>query len=146
MPARSKNGRFQRTTTRRRRSPQKTNLMAVLESVMLANAVTQGAFNTDIREFITGVTSKGYRPGSDGSSVLTLPELLGAGPGGIGGNYAQGLDLQSVLKSNIQDNGARMLMQLIAIPIAFRVGAKLLKKPRAQANRLLKQTGMGVKV
>jgi len=120
--------------------------MTVLESVMLANAVSQGAFNSDIREFLTGVTAKGYRPGSDGSSVITLPELLGAGPGGIGGNYSAGLDLQSVLKSNIQDNGAKMLMQLIAIPIAFRVGAKLLKKPRAQANRLLRQASLGVKV
>jgi hypothetical protein len=120
--------------------------MSVLESLMLANSVTQGAFNTDLKEFFTGVTSKGYRPGSDGSRVLTLPELLGAGPGGIGGNYAEGLDLQTVLKENIQENGAKMLMQLVAIPIGFRVLSRLLKKPRSQANRLLRQTGMAVKV
>jgi len=120
--------------------------MTVLESVLLANAVTEGAFNTDIREFLTGVTAKGFAPGRDGSRTLTLAELVGFGPGGIGGNYSAGLDLQSVLKSNIQDNGAKMLMQLIAIPIAFRVGAKLLKKPRAQANRLLRQASLGVKV
>jgi len=120
--------------------------MTVLESALLANAVTEGAFNTDIREFLTGVTAKGYAPGKDGSRTLTLPELVGLGPGGIGGNYSAGLDLQSVLKSNIQDNGAKMVLQLVAIPIGFKVLSRLLKKPRAQANRLLKQTGMGVKV
>jgi len=113
---------------------------------LLANTVSQGMFNTDLKEFLTGMTKGGYRPGSDGSRVLTLPELLGAGPGGIGGNYAEGLDLQTVLKENLQENGLKMLFQLAAIPIGFKVASKLLRRPRAQANRLLKQTGMGVKV
>ena len=105
--------------------------MSVLESALLANTVTQGVFNTDLKEFLTGVTSKGYRPGTDGSRVLTLPELLGAGPGGIGGNYAEGLDLQTVLRDNLRENGAKMLMQLALIPIGFKVASKVLRKPRS---------------
>lgn len=117
-----------------------------MESGLMANAVTEAAFNTNIKEFLTGVTEKGYRPGSDGSSVITLPELLGAGPGGFGGNYSADLNFGKVLQANLKDNGAKLLISLIVIPAAFRVGSKLLKKPRAQANRLLRETGMGVKV
>ena len=145
MP-RQKNGRFAKSTTRRRRSTPKTNLLTLMESALLANSVTEAAFNTNIKEFLTGVTDKGYRPGSDGSSVITLPELLGAGPGGIGGNYAEGLNFGKVLKSNIKDNGAQLLVSLIVIPAAFRIGSKLLKKPRAQANRMLRMSGLEVKV
>ena len=121
--------------------------MSVAESALLANAVTKGLFNTDIQEFLTGKVNGQYKPGADGSTVLTLPELLGAGKGGIGGNYSAGWDLQSVLKHNLQENGARMLMSLVLVPVAFRMGSSLLRKPRRQANALLKQVGVtGVKV
>jgi len=122
--------------------------MSVAESLLLANAVTKGAFNTDLQEFFTGKVNGQYKPGADGAWTLTLPELLGAGPGGVGGNYGtyQG-GLTGVLKDNLQNNGAQLLMSLVVIPMAFKVGGSLLKKPRRQANALLKQVGVtGVKV
>ncbi len=123
--------------------------MAAAESLLLANAVTKGAFNVDIQEFFTGKVDGRYRPGTDGGQVVTLPELLGAGPGGIGGNYGSNFPggLPQVLKHNLSENGAQLLMSLVVIPMAFKVGGSLLKKPRRQANALLKQVGVtGVKV
>ena len=123
--------------------------MTVAESLLLANAVTKGAFNVDVQEFFTGKVDGRYRPGTDGGQVVTLPELLGAGPGGFGGNYGSNFPggLPQVLKHNLQENGAQLIMSLIVIPIAFKVGSSLLKKPRRQANALLKQVGVtGVKV
>ena len=81
--------------------------------------------------------------------VVTIPELLGAGPGGFGGNYGTNFPggLPQVLKHNLQENGAQLIMSLIVIPIAFKVGSSLLKKPRRQANALLRQVGVsGVKI
>ncbi len=123
--------------------------MAVAESALLANAVTKAAFNTDIQEFLTGKVNGEYKPGRDGSQVLTLPEIIGAGPGGFGGNYGSSYPggLAQVLKMNLQDNGAQLLMSLVLIPVAFRMTSSLLKKPRRQANALLRQVGVtGVRV
>jgi hypothetical protein len=120
--------------------------MAVAESALLASAVTQGMFNTNIIEFVSGVTEKGFRPGTDGSYVLTLPELLGIGPGGVGGNYSPAVasagGLTKVVKDNVMNNGLMLGAQLIGIPIAFRIGTKLLKKPRSTANKLLREVGL----
>ena len=123
--------------------------MSVAESALLANAVTKAAFNTDLQEFFTGKVNGQYKPGRDGSQVLTLAELLGAGPGGVGGNFGSNYPggLPQVLKMNLQDNGAQLLMSLVLIPIAFKVGSSMLKKPRRQANALLRQVGVsGVKI
>jgi len=125
--------------------------MALAESILIANAVTQGFANTNVMEFVTGVVDGQYKPGTDGSRVLTIPELLGAGPGGVGGNYSSAYaakgGLIPVLKDNLKDNGAIMAAQVIGIPIAFKVAGSLLKKPRRQVNSIMKQIGLdGVKV
>ena len=122
--------------------------MQVAESALILNAMTDGLFNSSIVEFFTG----GAKPGSDGSLKVTLPELFGAGPGGVGGNYhssyGTGLTgLANVTKKNLQDNGVKMAMQLVGIPIAFRVFGSLAKRPRRQVNSIMKQIGLdGVKV
>jgi len=124
--------------------------MSVLESYLLANAVSRGVAGVDLTTFM-GITNN-FPGGSNSSWEITARELLQSvtgqaeGVGGGYGDYAKPGGLQMAVKKNLRDNGPQMLMSLIAIPIAFRVGSKLLKKPRAQANRLLRQTGVGVKV
>lgn len=107
-------------------------------------------FKTNLAEFITGRVNGQYKPGSDGSSVLTLPELLGAGPGGIGGNYGSsaGYDsLGAVLMSNLKQNGIKMAASIVIIPMVANVAKKVLRKPvLLPANRLLKSTGLDVKL
>jgi hypothetical protein len=122
--------------------------MQVAETALILNAVTDGVFNASLPDFISG----GGSPGTDGSLKVTLPELFGAGPGGFGGNYhssyGKGFSaLGKVAKKNLQDNGVKMAMQVIGIPIAFRIAGSLLKKPRRQMNSIMKQIGLdGVKV
>ena len=107
-------------------------------------------FNTNLVEFLTGRVNGNFRPGADGSSVLTLPELLGAGPGGIGGNYGSspGYDsLSAVLASNFKKNGMKMATAIVVIPMVANVAKKVLRKPvLLPANRLLKTTGLDVKL
>jgi hypothetical protein len=126
----------------RRRKKPATNLLGILESYLLATAVTKGLANASIPEFI-GLTGKGVggRPyGADSGENWTIPEVLKFGTDGSAyGNYGS---LQNAIKSNLKVNGAMMASQLIGIPIAFRIGAKLLKKPRRQVNSIMRQIGI----
>jgi hypothetical protein len=126
----------------RRRKKPATNLLGILESYLLATAVTKGLANASVPEFI-GLTGKGVAGrayGSDGSLNWTIPEVLKFGTDGSAyGNYGS---LQNAIKSNLKVNGAMMASQLIGIPIAFRIGAKLLKKPRRQVNSIMRQIGI----
>jgi hypothetical protein len=126
----------------RSRTAKNVNILNIGESALLANAVTQGLFNVNLMDFVRG--TKNY--GSDGSSVMSLPELLGFGSSKFGGNYATGRTFQTQIVQNFKDNGMTMATSLILIPIGFTVASKLTKKPRATANKLLKMTGLGVKV
>ena len=127
----------------RRRKKPATNLLGILESYLLATAVTKGLANASVPEFI-GLTGKGVAGrayGSDGSLNWTIPEVLKFGVDGPAyGNVAG--DLPTVIKTNLQRNGAMMAGQLIGIPIAFRIGAKLMKKPRRQVNSIMRQIGI----
>ena len=98
-------------------------------------------------DFFTGRTDGVYKPGADGSTRLTLPELFGAGPGGIGGNYGSGYDLQSVLMKNLKENWLQMAMGVVLIPVFAKTATKLIRKPVIlPANRMLKSVGLDVKV
>lgn len=103
-------------------------------------------FNTNLMEFITGRVNGQYKPGADGSSVLTLPELLGAGPGGVGGNYGSspGFDsLGAVLTTNFKRNAFKMGVAVVMIPVIANVATKILRKPVIlPANRMLKSVGL----
>ena len=141
-----KNGRFAKTT-RRRRSKPKTNLTNLAVSGLVANAVTQGMFNSNIVDFFTGRRDGVYRAGSDGSLRLTLPELIGWGSIKAGGNYAQGYDLQKVLMENFKSNWLPMAMGVVLIPVVAKTATKLIRKPVIlPANRMLKSVGLDVKV
>ena len=106
--------------------------------------MTHGIFGSNLMDFFTGKLNGVYKAGSDGSARLTLPELLGfAGTQGFGGTYGSGWDLQRAIKYNLGQNGLSMAFQLIAIPVAFNFGKKMLAKPVIRpANKILKMAGI----
>jgi len=112
--------------------------------------MTEGMFNTNLMEFLTGRIDGKYAPGADGSNRLTLPELLGAGPGGIGGKFGTmkgHTSLGESLATNLSNNGVKMLTAIIVVPMVANVAKKVLRKPvLLPANRLLKSTGLDVKL
>lgn len=144
----------------RRSAPKKTNLLNVAQSVILGNAVTEGLFNTNMYEFVTGRINGVYSPGTVAtSSQITLPELLGAGfgttekiragnfgaitssPAGYGGVHGSFGD---AVKSNLQANGIQMMTTLVVTPIAFKVVSKLASKPRREFNKLARSVGLPI--
>jgi len=86
------------------------------------------------------------------SNEVTIRELFDAamgGSGGVGSSYAAVHGgIPSILKANAKKNAGMIAMAVIATPIMFKVGTKLLRKPiLTPANRLLKSAGItGVKV
>jgi len=131
-----------RRTNRRTKS---INILGVAESALLASAVTQGLFNCNLYEWVSGNTDSPNPFGSDGASVMSLPELLGVGSGvAFGGNYGvgSGKTFGSQIKANFDNNWGTMATSLVVIPIGFRLAGKLTTKPRATANRMLRMAGI----
>ena len=123
------------------------NLTNLAVSALVANSVTNGLFQSNLMDFFTGNRDGVYRAGSDGSTRLTLPELIGWGSIKAGGNYSAGNDLQSVLTANLKANWVQMAVGVIGIPIAANVAMKLIRKPVIlPLNRALKATGLDVKI
>ena len=151
-----------------RRTPKRTNLLNVAQSVIIGNAVTEGLFNTNMFEFATGRIGGQYTPGAiSQSNQITLPELLGAGMGSmttsIGGGQAgqygsstqrtievgyggvvKPATLATAVQANLQANGVQMLTTLVVTPIAFKVIGKLAAKPRREFNKVAKMVGLPV--
>jgi len=137
----------------RRKSAKAINILGVAESGLLLNAITTNLFGANLGDFVMGTQNGKYNPGSDGSTRLTIPEMFGAGPGGVGGNYAGTGGMTSSVQSvtdvvvwNLKKNAMPLIGSLVMIPLAFKVGSKLTSKPRSTVNRGLKMSGLGVKV
>lgn len=138
--------------TRRRKTQKKVNLIGVAESVIIANVVTEGLFNTDLKHFLTGrLGAAAYGP-SNKDNIITLPEILGIDGTGQAINMQtfsvpfSPVGTMQVIKDNLKTNAMDMTFKLVTIPIAFKVVTKLTAAPRRQANKLLNYTNVGVKV
>ena len=137
--------------TTRRRTKQGINLLNAAQSAIIASAVTQGMFNVNLMEFLTGRVDGKFNPGGDGSNTITLPELLGFGANGfnaanIGGRYAPGKNFTGQVRYNLSRQGTQMASTLVLAPIAFTVAKKLTAAPRRDANKLLKMAGLNTVV
>jgi len=158
---RSKTGQFQKKTSRRRRaspanSPRRTNrkqptsVLKLAESAIILNAVTTSVFGAGISDFFTGKRDGVYVAGGDGGQRLTLPEIIGlSGSGGVGGTYsASGRGVQSMteaMRENLKANGMSLAVQLVAVPLAFKFGKKILAKPIINPVNKIIRNQLGVK-
>ena len=123
----------------------------IAEQYLIADAVSKGMFGVPLTTFVglRNDFSGGYNSGNN-SNEITARELLDlamGGTGGISGQYWSG-GLPQVLKSNLRANAPMMLASIVGIPLAFKIGTKLLRKPVIMpANRLIKASGLsGVKL
>ena len=141
--ARRKNKR----STRRRFTG--VNVLNLAEAYALTGVWTEAAFRTSPIEFFTGVVGGKYNPGRDGSAVITLPELLGAGPGGVGGNFGGTAgkydNLQNSVSSNIGGLEGLVMpaVKSAGISIGFKIAKKITRKPRSMLNAQLRAFGVG---
>jgi len=128
------------------RSPRKkftgVNLVNIAEAYLMTNIWTELAFRTNPIEFATGFTQRSsgqmtFIPGRDGEATITIPELLGAGPGGLGGKYKAGEGFVDQVTKNIGGFEGLFMAGLksAGVGVGFTVGKKLTRKVRSMVNR-----------
>ena len=135
----------------RRSSPKTINAARVLESALIANAVTQGFFNTTIGDFAFSkeamsqnqITARELFSGLSGGSFGTMTKGQKTA---LGYQAGTGLTFGKTVQDNLSNNGGQMVASLILIPAGFKVFSKLTSKPRSMANRALKMSGLPVRV
>jgi len=144
-----------RTRKKTRRSAPKTiNAARVLESALIANAVTQGFFNTTIGDFafskdamgMNQITARELFSGISGGSFGTQKTVSLKQLGGTTAVSQMGSSFGQTVQNNLSNNGGQMVASLILIPAGFKVFSKLTTKPRSMANRALKMSGLPVRV
>jgi hypothetical protein len=147
MARKRTNGRFTKSTRRRRTKP-KTNLTNLAVSALVANSVTQNVAGIGIYDFLfagsdfSSTLSTGYLSGgANHKEIVTLRELLS------GSQRGTGISLSDALMDNLKANWLSLAVGVIGIPIAAKVAMKLIRKPIIlPANRMLKSVGLDVKV
>ena len=130
--------------TRRTRKP-KLNLVNVAQTVVVANAVTSTMFNTNVVQFLTGQTGAANSYGADGSSIMSLPELLGIGTSvKFGGNYGTGRSFSTQWRANLAANGGAGMLaaKVVLIPVGFKIGKALSAPLRREVGKGLKFIGV----
>jgi outer membrane lipoprotein SlyB len=144
---------------RRRNRMKGVNVLSLAEGYVQTNIWTEKLFNTNPFEFVTGITSGTYNPGSDGGSVISIPEILGARGGGntgaLGGSFGSyAADLPGAVARNItgktssdpMEVATSLIMpaiQTTLVGVGFKFGKKMTAKPRSAINRGLRQFGLG---
>ena len=151
MPRRNrKNGKFSKQTRRTRRT-KTTSVLKVAETAMMADAITKGVFNSDLRSFL--MSEEAANTSGTKFTQITLRELLsGATGGSYGTQYSMtqggkkstyGNTFSDQIMANIKANGLMMAFNLLAIPIAFKVGKQVLAKPLINPmNRQIRALGV----
>ena len=130
------------------------NITNAAQSFIIANAVTKGVAGTNLIPFLTEGWLRDVTPGNMGGSgnswTFSAKELI---QGAISGDFGMSTawdnqGIKAAFQKNMEENGYRALATVIATPIVFMLGKKVLSKPIiAPANRLLKSVGLkGVKV
>ena len=125
--------------TRRRRFTG-WNATNLLEGYLQASVLTGMAFKATPAQFLLG--NPGPSSYLTGSNVVSLKEII---DGILAGGTIQGhakTELQYVM-DNIKANWLDAGLKSIGIGIGFKVGRKILSRPRNAANRFIKQLGMG---
>ena len=151
MARKRTNGRFTKSTRRRTWKP-KTNLTNLAVSALVANSVSNNVAGLGIYDFLTAGTSLNTGRGASGwsargdqfNNIITLQELLSGAQSQSSGS---GQPISEAFMENIKANWLPLMVGVVGIPIAVKVGMKLIRKPIIlPANRMLKSVGLDVKV
>jgi hypothetical protein len=135
-----------RKTKSRRRKFTGINATTTLEAVVQANILSQAATNSSAWDFLTAGTpvNPDTKTRSDGTYTLTLKEIINWTGGSENVNPALGdMGPAEVVWVNLKENWMEAAIQSAFVNVGFRLGSKMLKRPRAQLNKGLRQLGMG---
>jgi len=133
----------------KRRSPPKfkgVRVVPAVEALAQATIWSEAALRVNPFQFLTGIVDGKFAPGGDGSSVITLPEILGVG-GNVGGTFNPtfAANLPEAIVKNIGGIEGLVMTGLksAGLAVGFRVFNKLTRRARSGINRqILKPFGV----
>jgi len=121
-------------------------VLPALEAYVQTSIWTEAALGVNPIEFFTGITEGVFKPGRDSGERITLPELLGAGPGAVGGNFGSyAKNLPEAINKNMGGIQGVLMTGLYSagVGIGFRLVNKMTRKARSGLNRnILKPLGV----
>jgi hypothetical protein len=131
-------------------------LTNIAVSALVANSITQGVFNTDLKTFIMG-SKTANATNNTGAPMITARELISGLTGGTGGTsggmmmggkyFSYGDTFANTIKSNLEDNWVTMVAGVVLRPVIAKSVTRLIRKPVIlPANRMLKSAGLEVRV
>ena len=145
----NRRGQYKKATTRRSRKKQPIKLSSIAQQYIIANAITRGVAGTNLVPFLTEgwLTDKteGSSMGAGNSWTFSAQELIQGmvtGDFGMSSSWeAQGV--KAAFEKNLREYGMSTLVTVLATPILFKVGKRILNKPIIlPANRLLRSAGI----
>lgn len=127
----------------KRRRDTAISITGLAEGLLIANAGSQAAFNTNAWEFLTAGTQLNPNTSwtGQGTKTISLKELI-AWPSSATGGTMAGMSQGQVVMSNLKENWMNAVISAVVIPVSFRVSKRLLRRPIAMGNKLLKQGGL----
>lgn len=135
-----------RKMQRRSRKKQPVRLLNVAQGLLIGNVLLEGAFQTNVFEFVTGRKNGVFNPGGDNRGFITLPEILGFADTPYGFGKSNTNSFQDVVMTNLKRPGvigSMVVTTMLAKP-AFRLGKKALGPVIRPINRQLKGTGVAL--
>ena len=104
---------------------------------MLTNVATQTLFRTNPIQFLMGDSGLSNR--ADGKSAISLKELFRSNQSTGAEYYNTG----TVIKRNLEAQWFNGALQMVFIPLGFKLGKNLAKPAISRTNRLLGKSGIG---
>lgn len=140
--------------TRRRRDTA-ISITGMAEALMLANVGTKAAFNLSAKDWLMDGWTAGSTGSALGAGQLSLHELIygnnvtmlgftnpQTGQQYGGGTVPQTISNTDVVMTNLRNNWMPAVIQSVAIPVGWRLGKRLLRRPINMGNKMLKQVGL----
>lgn len=136
-------------TTRRRTPKAMINVLNTAEGYIVASAVTQGLFGTNLIKFATEgwLTPKtsGSVMGAGNSWSLSAQELIMSLMGDnshMAQNWQDMGGVTASIRKNLTDNGGKALATIVLAPVAFKAGKRIARNPIRQMNKGIKALGL----
>lgn len=140
-----------------RRRDNAVSITGLAEAVMLANVGTRAAFNLSAWDFLSDGWTAASAGKAHAAGQISLHELIYGNYGAAsvalaGGAYTGSTSvgtvsavtspMMDIVTTNIKANWLPAMIAGVTIPVSFRIGKRVLRKPIAMANKALKAAGV----
>ena len=108
--------------------------------------LTEGTLGTSPYGAVTGGTDLGYKSVADAGLGATSMTLSGAGVISLGDILTEPSLAMNTIMANARSNAVPMAIGAITFNTGAKIFRKVMRKPFAEANKLIRPLGLGVRL